>query len=55
MSDEELKDQLAKLPLLALVAFAVRCAQRVRPLTDALPQDSRDAVDRAIEAAVAVA
>jgi hypothetical protein len=55
MSDENLKDQLARLPLRAIVAFAARCASRVRPLADDLPEDYRAVIDRAISIAEAVA
>lgn len=55
MNDEELRDQLAKLPHRAIVAFAARCARRVRPLADVLREDFQDAIDRAIAGTESVA
>jgi hypothetical protein len=55
MNHEHLKCELANLPLRAIVAFAARCARRVRPLAASLPEDSRVAIDQAITVAEAFA
>ena len=52
---KDLADRLAELPRRALVAFAARCARRVQPLTDALPEDSRADIAQAIAVAEAYA
>ncbi|MBV8230285.1 MAG: hypothetical protein JO329_09915, partial [Planctomycetaceae bacterium] len=51
MSNEDLHDQLAELPLRAIVAFAVRCARRVQPLGHVLTEYRQVAVDDAIASA----
>jgi hypothetical protein len=51
----DIRERLAQLPRRAVVAFAARCARRVQPLTHALPQQGRDAIDRAIASAEAFA
>jgi hypothetical protein len=51
MSDD-IQDQLAKLPLRAIVAFAVRCASRVQPLGRILTEYRQVEVDDAIAIAV---
>jgi hypothetical protein len=48
-------DELCKLPLRAIVAFAVRCARRVEPLTARLGEPSKDIVNNAIATAQAFA
>ena len=55
MATEDMRERLAQLPHHAAVAFAARCARRVQPLTHALPQQGRDAIDRASESAEAFA
>jgi hypothetical protein len=55
MSDEPLSEQLSKLPRRAIVAFAARCARRVQPLADNLPEEHRAAIDQGIAAAEAFA
>jgi len=56
VATEDIRDRLAQLPRRAVVAFAARCARRVQPLTHALPQQGRDAIDRdAIDRAIAIA
>jgi len=55
VATEDMREQLAQLPHHAVVAFAARCARRVQPLTHALPQQGRDAIDRAIASAKAFA
>src|SRR5512135_3211581 len=48
MSGDDIQDQLAQLPLRAIVAFAVRCARRVQPLghvlTEYRPVEVEDAI-----------
>ncbi len=51
MATEDIRERLTKLPHHAVVAFAARCARRVQPLTHVLPQQDRDAIDRAITSA----
>ena len=48
MSGDDIQDQLAKLPLRAIVAFAVRCARRVQPLGRVLTEYRQVEVDDAI-------
>src|SRR4051794_21169474 len=55
MSSKDLKNRLARLPRCAIAAFIARCAQRVRPLAEVLPEDSRIAIDHAIMMAIMVA
>ena len=55
MATEDIRERLAQLPHHAVVAFAARCARRVQPLTHVLPQQGRDAIDRAIASAEAFA
>jgi hypothetical protein len=55
VATEDTRERLAQLPHHAVVAFAARCARRVQPLTHALPQQGRDAIDRAIASAKAFA
>src|SRR5512135_3274302 len=51
MSSEDLHDQLAELPLRAIVAFAVRCARRVQPLGHVLTEYRQVEVEDAIASA----
>ena len=55
MATEDIQERLAQLPRRAVVAFAARCTRRVQPLTHFLPQQDRDAIDRAIASAEAFA
>src|SRR5512147_40627 len=55
VATEDIRERLAQLPHHAVVAFAARCARRVQPLTHALPQQGRDAIDRALASAEAFA
>jgi hypothetical protein len=55
VATEDIRERLARLPRRAVVAFAARCARRVQPRTHALPQQGRDAIDRAIASAEAFA
>src|SRR5271154_5431862 len=48
MSGDDIQDLLAKLPLRAIVAFAVRCARRVQPLGRVLTEYRQVEVDDAI-------
>ncbi len=47
------EDDLKKLPLLAIVAYAVRCARRVQPILDAIPNFA--AHGAAVEQAISLA
>src|SRR4051812_21329463 len=47
--DEIIRNKLEQLPHRAIVAFALRCAQRVQPLTRNLAKYERHSVDRAIQ------
>src|SRR5512135_813846 len=51
MSGDDIQDQLAKLPLRAIVAFAVRCARRVQPLGHVLTEYRQVEVEDAIASA----
>jgi hypothetical protein len=55
MNAEELRQQLAQLPLCAIMAFMARLARSVQPLTNVLPAVSRGWTDRAIADVEAVA
>jgi hypothetical protein len=55
VATEDIRERLAQLPHHAVVAFAARCARRVQPLTHVLPQQDRDAIDRALASAEAFA
>ena len=55
MSGDDIQDQLAKLPLRAIVAFAVRCARRVQPLGRVLTEYRQLEVDDAIAIAAGFA
>jgi hypothetical protein len=55
VATEDIRERLARLPHHAVVAFAARCARRVQPLTHILPQQDRDAIDRALAGAEAFA
>ena len=55
MATEDIQERLAQLPRRAVVAFAARCTRRVQPLTHFIPQQDRDAIDRAIASAEAFA
>ena len=47
------KDDLKKLPLLAMVAYAVRCARRVQPILDTIPSFATHGA--AVEQAISLA
>jgi hypothetical protein len=51
VATEDIRERLAQLPHHAVVAFAARWARRVQPLTHVLPQQDRDAIDRALASA----
>jgi len=55
VATEDIQERLAQLPRRAVVAFAARCTRRVQPLTHFIPQQDRDAIDRAIASAEAFA
>src|SRR5271166_3277362 len=48
MDEKTITDTLAKLTPGGILAFAIRCARRVFPLTQVLPDADRETVDKAI-------